>query len=189
MSLRRLSLLAAALAATAVFTGCAVKANTYQPSIANVTVLKGGGAGAVALGEFTVQAGATGGASITLRTTSMTAPETADYAGYLANALKAELDLAKRLDPKADVQISGVLMKNDIAAGGISRNNGEIAARFIVRRGGKVSFDKTERATDEWESSFAAAIAIPKAQQQYPNLVQKLLGALFADADFQTAIR
>lgn len=189
MSFRRIFLLAAALVATAAFTGCAVKANTYQPSIANVTKLKSSGTNAIALGEFTVQSGAIGGASITLRANSMSPPDTADYAGYIANALKAELDMAKRLDPKSDIQISGVLVKNDIAAGGLSTNSGEIQARFVVRRNGKVGFDKTERVTDDWESSFAAAIAIPKAQQQYPNLVQKLLGALYADADFQAAIR
>jgi hypothetical protein len=189
MNLRRLALLAAALVALAASTGCAVKANNYQPSISNVELINKAGSAKLAAGDFTVQAGATGATSITLRTTSMTPPETADYAGYIANALKSELDLAKRLDPKSSIQITGVLLKNDIAAGGMSKNSGEIEARFVVRRDGAVAFDKTKRVTDEWESSFAAAIAIPKAQQQYPVLVQKLLESLYADADFQKALR
>lgn len=188
MDMRRLVLLVAAVGAMLGSTGCAVKANSYQPSIANVSVLNKGSA-KVAVGEFTVQAGAVGGATISLRGNSMTAPDTADYAGYLAAALKTELDMAKRLDPKANIQVSGVLLKNDIAAGGISTNSGEVEARFVVKRDGKVTFDKTKRSADQWESSFAAAIAIPKAQQQYPVLVQKLLAALYADADFQSALR
>jgi hypothetical protein len=189
MNLRRFVLLAAALVALAGTTGCAVKANNYQPSISNVGLLNKSGTAKVAAGDFTVQSGAVGGTTISLRTSSMTPPDTADYAAYLANALKSELDLAKRLDPKASIQVTGTLLKNDIAAGGISKNSGEIEARFVVRREGAVVFDKTKRATDEWESSFAAAIAIPKAQQQYPSLVQKLLEALYSDADFQGALR
>lgn len=33
------------------------------------------------------------------------------------------------------------------------------------------------------------AIAIPKAQQQYPALVQKLLSLLWGDSDFQAALK
>jgi len=41
----------------------------------------------------------------------------------------------------------------------------------------------------EWDSSFAAAIAVPKATQQYPLVVQKLLGSLYSDPAFISAIR
>jgi hypothetical protein len=64
-----------------------------------------------------------------------------------------------------------VLLKNVINAGGMSTNSGEIEAqlRRAPRRAGR--YEKTKRATSEWESSFAGAVAIPKAQQQYPVLV------------------
>jgi hypothetical protein len=178
-----------ALLALASMTGCAVKAVAYQPSIANVTTLKKSGTSAASVGAFSVQSGATGGSTISLRGNSMESPAGGNYAAYLAEALKMELDMAKRLDPKATIEISGVLLKNDVAAGGVSRNSGEIEARFVVKRDGNVRFDKTKRAVDEWDSSFAGAIAIPKAQQQYPVLVQTLLAALYADAEFQAAVR
>lgn len=103
--------------------------------------------------------------------------------------MKTELDLARRLDPKATVEITGVLLKNDISAGGLARNSAEIEARFVVRRDGQVSFDKVMRGATDWESSFLGSIAIPRAQQQYPVLVQLLLQSLYRDAQFQSAIR
>jgi len=41
----------------------------------------------------------------------------------------------------------------------------------------------------EWDSSFAAAIAVPRATQQYPLIVQKLLRELYSDPAFISAIR
>jgi predicted small lipoprotein YifL len=189
VSLRRVLTFASAILALAVMTGCATKAPTYQPSIDNVNALKKAGNAPAAVGAFTVQANAKGGSSISLRAAEMTPPAGGTYAAYLAEALKTELELAQRLGPKASIEISGVLLKNNIDAGGISTNSGEIEAQFSVRRDGKLKFDKTKRATGQWESSFAGAVAIPKAQQQYPLLVQSLLGALYADPEFQAAIR
>jgi len=189
MGLRRLFSVAVAAAALALMTGCATKAPPYQPSIDNVNTLKKTGASVAGVGTFGTQPGAPGATSIQVRASEMTPPAGGAYAQYIEEALKTELELSKRLDPKANVVITGVLLKNVINAGGMSTNNGEIEARFVVRRDGQVRYEKTKRATSEWESSFAGAVAIPKAVQQYPVLVQLLLGQLFADADFQAAIR
>lgn len=170
-------------------TGCAINAPAYQPSIDNVGVLKQAGSATVSLGEFKVQSGAIGATAISLRAASMVPPNGGDYAGYLADALKTELDLARRLDPKAKIEITGVLLKNDISAGGLVRNSGEIEARFVVRRDGQVRFDKVVRGATDWEGSLLGSIAIPRAQQQYPMLVQRLLQSLYNDAQFQSAIR
>lgn len=174
--------------ALVLMTGCASKAPPYQPSIENVAVLKRAGSTPVAVGAFTVQADMKGAASIQLRGSTME-PVAGDYARYLAEALRIDLELARRLDPKASIEVSGVLLKNEIAAGGIVTNSGEIEAQFIVRREGRQVYDKVKRGALQWESSFAGAVAIPKAAQQYPLLVQSLLGQLSADAEFQSAIR
>lgn len=113
----------------------------------------------------------------------------ADYAAYVADALRAELEMAQRLDPKATLEISGLLLKNDLDASGFSKGEAEIQAQFIVRRNGQVQFDKVKSANAEWESSFAGAVAIPRAAQNYPLLVQNLLSTLYADAEFLAAIR
>ncbi len=103
--------------------------------------------------------------------------------------MKAELDLARRLDPNALIEITGALLKNEISADGLARNSGEIEPRFVVRRDGQAKFDKVMRGATEWEGSFLGCIAIPRAQQQYPVLVQRLLQSLYSDAQFQSAIR
>ncbi|WP_395699276.1 hypothetical protein [Aquabacterium sp.] len=169
--------------------GCALQAPRYQPSIDNVEVIKRSQARPVMIGNFSVQAGAVGGSAIGLRGSSMASPVGSDYAAYLADALRQELALAGKLDSKSDIELSGLLTKNDIAAGGFSTNSGEIEARFIVKSGGQVRYDAVKRAELSWESSFVGAIAIPKAQQQYPVVVQQLLKALLEDAQFKSALR
>ena len=151
--------------------GCAMQAPHYQPSIDNVEVLKKSQARPMVLGSFSVQAGATGGSAIGIRGSSMASPVGADYAAYLAEALRQELALAGKLDPKSEIEVSGVLIKNDIAAGGFSTNSGEIEARFLVRSGGQLRYEAVKRAELSWDSSFVGAIAIPKAQQQLTGAV------------------
>jgi hypothetical protein len=188
-AITRAAIVGGLAAAVLAMQGCAVKSGSYQPTIDNVELLKRGNGRAVALGSFTVQAGAQGGASISLRGNPMNPAVGSDYAAYLADALKQELVLAGKLDPKSDLVIAGTLLKNDIAAGGLSTNSGEIEARFVVRSAGAVRYDAVKRADASWESSFAGAVAIPKAQQQYPQLVAQLLNKLMADPQFIAALR
>lgn len=182
-------LLAAVAVACALLSGCAINAPAYQPSIGNVEQLKKSAPAPVNVGSFSVRPGIEGAGSISLRGNPMASPIGGDYAAYLADALRKDLMLAGKLDPKSGIEISGQLLKNDIAAGGFSTNSGEIEARFVVRRDNLERYNVVHRATDTWESSFVGAVAIPKAQQQYPVLVQKLLGLLFGDAQFQAAIK
>jgi hypothetical protein len=189
MSLVAIGRCVAAACVVVVASGCAMYAPAYQPSIDNVETLKKSQARPVMLGAFTVQAGAVGASAIGLRANSMTSSVGSDYAAYLAEALRQELALAGKLDPKSEIAVSGVLIKNDIAAGGASTNSGEIEARFVVKSRDQVRYEAVKRVQLSWESSFVGAIAIPKAQQQYPLLVQKLISALFEDSQFQVAIR
>ena len=177
-----------ALVGVAVLSGCAMTTPSYSPSIDNVEVIKRSAA-PVALGAFTVQSGLSSGASIGLRGNAMNSSVGGDYAAYLAEALRLELSLAGKLDPKSRIVITGLLLKNDIAAGGFSTNSGEIEARFTVTRDGQQRYAKAHRAEMSWESSFVGAVAIPKAVQQYPLMVQKLIGQLLADPEFSAALK
>jgi len=187
LNLRGFSL-AVAASAVALLSGCAIQAPTYTPSLDNSALVKNAPK-SVAVGAFTVTASTVGATSIGLRGSSLESPVGKDYAAYLAEALRKELVLAGKLDEKSKIEISGVLLKNDISAGGFATASGEIEARFIVKNDGQQRYDKVQRAYIGWESSFVGAIAIPKAQQQYTAMVQKLLSELFADAEFQKAIR
>lgn len=169
--------------------GCAIKSPPYQASITNVEALRKAELQPLNVGSFTSQSGATGATSIGLRGAQMESSVGAGFADYLAVALQQELELARLLKAQASTEVSGILLKNDISAGGINTNSGEIEARFMVNRDKKARYDRVKRAEMEWESSFAGAVAVPRAQQQYPLMVQKLLGELFADPAFIEACK
>lgn len=189
MNFPKIIRLVGAMSLVALLQACAIPAGQFNPSLDNVEVLKKSAARSVSLGAFSVRAGMEGANSISLRGNPMSSPTGSDYAAYLADAIKQELVLAGKWDPQSDLAISGTLMKNDIAAGGISTNSGEIEARFVVMRGSERRYEATKRVEASWESSFVGAVAIPKAQQQYPMLVQKLLAQLYADPAFMAALR
>lgn len=119
---------------SAVLVGCAAPAPLYQPSVDNLETLKRTAAPASSVGAFTVKADTAGARSIGLRADSMTSPVGNDFAAYLADALQKELTLAGKWDAASATVVTGQLLKNDIAAGGMVTNSGEIEARFIVRR-------------------------------------------------------
>lgn len=171
----------------ATLTGCGVMTPPYQPSVQTAEALKAAPT-PLAVGAFTVRTGLDGSA-IRLRADTMRSSVGSDYAAYLAEALRKELALASRLDPSSPLEISGVLLKNDISAGGISTNSGEMQATFSVRTGGVVRYERTLDASLMWDSSLFGAIAVGAAQVAYPRLAQKLIGTLVADPAFQAAIR
>jgi len=61
--------------------------------------------------------------------------------------------------------------------------------RFVVKRSGDVRYDKVKTVKSEFPSSFAGAVAIPRAVQEYPIAIQKLLGALYGDRAFIDALK
>lgn len=185
----RNSFLLAAIAVSTVLAGCAGPAPNYSPSINNVEALKKAGSNVtVKTGEIGVTPGMSGANSLSLRANSITSPVGNHYGDYLAAALRQELDMAKLGNPQSGVEISGMLLKNNIDAGGFRTNEGQMEARFLVKSAGQVRFDKVKRIEHQWDSSFAAAVAIPLAANNYPVMVQKLVGSLVNDPDFVKAI-
>lgn len=175
---------AVTVAAAAILVGCAGPAPNYAPSIDNVQTLKTSGIEASNVGSIAVVADLSGGRAMGLRASKMLSPVGANFGDYVTQALRQELELAKLYNPKSDFEISGFLLRNNIDAGGISTNEGQIEARFIVKRSGQIRFDKTKRIDHQWESSFAGAVAIPLAANNYPVMVQKLITALVTDPEF-----
>jgi hypothetical protein len=179
-----------AVSVSALLVGCAGPAPNYSPSIDNVeTLKKAGSVVSVKTGEIGVAPGMKGANSISLRANSIVSPVGAHYGDYLAAALRQELDMAKLNNPQSGVEISGTLLKNNIDAGGLSTNQGQMEARFLVMSAGQVRFNKVKRIEHQWESAFAGAVAIPLAANNYPVMVQKLVRSLVTDPDFIKAIR
>ena len=112
-----------------------------------------------------------------------------DYGDYLTAALRQELDLAGVFSTQSQLEVSGSLITNTINAAGFSINDAQIEAQFVVKRNGRVVYDQRKKTDMKWESSFAGAVAIPLAMNNYPLLVQKLIGQLFADPEFLRAVK
>lgn len=178
-----------ALAVTVLSTGCAMVAPQYSASINNVQVLKDSGNYTAKVGEFTAGKDKAYANPISIRGSTLASPYGDSYANYVAEALKQELSLAKKLSPDADMEILGTVLKNDIDATGASIGWAEIEARFIMKRSGQVRYDQVKSVRHEFPSSFAGAVAIPKAVQEYPVAVQKLLNQLYTDKVFIEALK
>lgn len=191
MASKRPIFLALPLAALACIflVGCAGPAPNYTPSVDNVERLKKTSSSEVKVGTFATKPGMQSADAISLRASSMVSPVGKNYGDYLAAALRSELELAKLHAPNSPVEVSGTLLHNNINAGGIQTNDGQLEAQFVVKKGEEVRYDKVKKITRQWEGAFAGAVAIPQAANNYPLMVQDLLGALFADPDFVASLK
>ncbi|CAN7157645.1 hypothetical protein [Acidovorax delafieldii] len=169
--------------------GCAGPAPNYTPSVDNVERLKKTASSEMKVGTFATKPGMQSADAISLRASSMVSPVGKNYGDYLAAALRSELELAKLHAPNSPVEVSGTLLQNNINAGGIQTNDGQLEAQFVVKKGEEVRYDKVKKITRQWEGAFAGAVAIPQAANNYPLMVQDLLGALFADPDFVASLK
>lgn len=179
---------ALALSCATMLCACSVTAPPYSASIDNVEKLKAVGDHKAAVGKFEATAGLKTATVIALRTTSMSSPYNDSYSQYLAEALKQDLSLAGKLSPDSPLQVTGTLLDNDVDAG-IGTGTGTIKARFVVKDGEQVRYDQVKSANTEWPSNFVAAVAIPRAAEAYPKLVQKLLASLLDDEAFLNALQ
>ncbi|MBN3856225.1 MULTISPECIES: hypothetical protein [unclassified Paraburkholderia] len=167
---------------------CSVVATPYSPSVENIQSLKTAAPVQARIGDFSSQDGSNNHYPVQLRADRMRSPVGNSFAAYLSNAVAQELTIAGALSPNASVELDGVLLENNVDVG-VGTGVGTISARFIVKRDGTVRYEQVKSARGEWDSSFAAMIAVPRATQQYPLVVQKLLGELYADPAFINAIR
>lgn len=187
--MQRTVLVAFAIALAVFGGGCSMVAPQYSASMENVQTLKNAGGVSGRVGTFTSVPGPGNPDTIGLRASSMVSPYGGSYANYLAEAIKQELGMAGKLGAGTDIEVSGILLKNDMNIGSFTTGYGDIEARFVVKKGDRVSYDQVKTAHTEWESSFVGAVAIPRGQQEYPRLVQTLLRELYADAAFLQALR
>ena len=121
-----------------------------------------------------------------LRGSSMQ-PSNGSFALQLRDELVAELKAAGLYDTASKNLIEGQLTDSMVDAA-IGTGKGRLAARFSVKRDGKLVFDKELAAEASWESSFVGATAIPMAINQYGALYKSLIGKLIDDADFRAAL-
>jgi hypothetical protein len=172
--------------ATIFSSGCSLVAPKYTASFTNLQELKKAGDIQPKVGPFT---GEIANKSINLRGSSLSSPYSGSYANYLSEALVQELTLAGKLKPNSNIEISGKLLQNNLLTGVTGMGQGVIQAQFVVKKDGVVKYDQVKTANTEWPTSFVGAVAIPRAQQEYPNLVQALLLQLYRDKSFLDALK
>ena len=190
MSIRKAGLAVVTVLVATVATGCSLAAPKYNAKFENVQTLRDAELGNAKVGDFVPDPAAKQDVNrLTIRGSSYVSPYNGSFVAYLQEAIRQELYDARLLEPNAAIEISGLLMRNELDGSGINVGIAEIEARFVVRRDGQVRFDKVKSARHEWESAFAGATAIPRAQQQYPTVVEKLLTTLYSDPDFLSALK
>ena len=169
--------------------GCSSIAPKYNTDFNNIAPLRREKVSAARVGSIAKDPAATADVdALTIRGGRYVSPN-GSYTAYLEEALKQELDDARLFDPQSQIEVSAILLRNSLNAAGPATGAAEIEARFFVRNAGVVKYDKVKAAKHTWPSSFVGAVAVPKAQQNYPIVVQKLLGLLFGDPEFISALK
>lgn len=168
--------------------GCTTVAPNYQPSMENVGALRNQRPAQVKLGDF-VAADKDKVNNLTIRGGSFVSPYGESYVQYLREALRQELMMAGLLSDGGSVEVSGNLLKNEFDASGVNLGYAVMEAQLTVKKDGAVRYAKTKSVRHEWESAFAAMIAVPRAHQNYAITVQKLLSSFYADTEFQQALK
>ncbi len=125
--------------------------------------------------------------SINIRGSTMSPPGKR-FSTYLREVLIAELRAIGREDPASRTILSAELIENR-ARENFKNGGGIERARFHVMRDGVAVYDKVITAEVDWPSSFVGAIAIMNAFRAHSSLSNQLVAKLFADPDFQRAVK
>lgn len=174
-------------AALLALSGCAVVAPNYLPTNDNVRTLQALPGGKVAVGQFTAKDKSL--ESLSIRGSIYNSPYNGSFAEYLRAALRAELETSGKLAEVSPLVITGQLLENSVNGASISTGTAKISARIVVTQSGAKTFDKIVIGTSQWDSSIIGVVAVPEARRNYIDTVRKLLANLFADRDFQAALR
>jgi len=170
-------------------TGCSsLIAPPYSPEYRALDQLKQQPIGKVAVGPVQPTDTAAAVNRISLRASSLVSPK-GTFSRYLEDALIQDLTEISAYDPNSGLRIDATLRRNDIDIGGFSTGTGQMDVDFTISRGATVILKKSYQASTRFDSSFAGAVAIPKGQLEYANLVRSLLSQVYADPDFINALR
>jgi len=169
--------------------GCAtLVAPTYSPSYETLDQLKKTNVQHLSIGSVQPTDPNAKANHITLRGSSLNSPS-GTFAKYLENALISDLTEMGFYDATSLTRIDATILKNDIDVSGLSTGSGIMEVNLKLTKSGSVFFEKPYTATTQFESSFAGAVAIPKGQIEYPNLVRALLQKIYTDPAFVEAIK
>jgi hypothetical protein len=169
--------------------GCSTVAPTYNGSRQNIEAINSIGDFKLAVDRFTDSDSPDNKKQLSMRGSTATSPYGATYSSYIESAIRQDLSISGRYSDSSKNRVSGVLLKNDVDASGFSTGTGICEVEFSLINNANVLYRKKIVQNHQWESSFAGAVAIPKATNEYPVMVERLLNKLFSDNDFIKAVR
>jgi hypothetical protein len=172
-----------------VVTGCSTVAPGYNGSRQNIEAINSIGDFKIAVDRFTDFENPDNKKQLSMRGNTATSPYGTTFASYIESAVRQDLSISGKFLDSSKNRISGVLLKNDVDASGFSTGTGICEVEFSLVNNSSVLFKKRIIQNHQWESSFAGAVAIPKATNEYPVMVEKLLNKLFTDNDFIAAVK
>lgn len=169
--------------------GCAtLVAPSYSPSYESIDNLKKMDLGKVSVAQVEPHDPNALANHITLRGSKLNAQE-GTFALYLEKAIRSDLIEMGFFDPASSTRLDAVIIKNDIDISGFSKGLGTMEVKLTIHKSGSIVFEKLYSANTQFESSFAGAVAIPKGQSEYPNLVRELLQKIYSDSAFIGAVK
>lgn len=114
-------------------------------------------------------------------------PAGTSWAGYLGETLTAQLNAGGKLDEQSPIRIEGELVEN-LRGENFSTGRATIAARFRVRRGDELLYDKLLEQRSDWDSNYFGFVAYEAALRHYSALYPKLIERLLKDPEFRKAV-
>lgn len=186
---RWLRLVSAACALVSLTACGTVQMGAPQASLEGIQAVRAAKIEPVAVGHFSPAPGLPRGfdSSVGVRAITLV-PSHGSFAGYLQETLEAELSGAGIVDPSAKLSLGGSLTDRRLDPS-IGTGHGRLAARFVLKSGESVVYDKEQVVTSSWDSSFIGAVAIPAAINEFTVLFRQLVLALLNDPDFLSAAK
>jgi hypothetical protein len=173
----------------ALVSGCAsFTAPTYSPNYETIDSLKKINLEKMSVGEGEPRDQSASVNKITLRGARLTSPS-GTFAKYLENAIRSDLAEMGLYDPTSTTRVDVTLLQNDIDVSGFSTGYGVMEVKVSINKKGALAFERVYMANTQFESSFAGAVAVPKGQNEYPNLVRALLQQVYVDPAFIETVR
>lgn len=168
---------------------CTLNAPRYDAGLANTMTLRHAGIQPLAVGQISSpKASGVNVEHLTIRGSTYASP-TGSFKSYIRDALIEELARAEILDDKSHLRLDGILLRNELNGANMSTGYADIEMEFIVKRNEETLFDKKIVGREEWPSSFVGAVAIPRAANNYPLAIRRLVSNLIADDEFISAVR
>ncbi|MDA9579714.1 hypothetical protein N9S00_00750 [Luminiphilus sp.] len=167
------------------FAGCTMTGATYESQLYNVREIENSLRASLAVGEFTRSESEKVVDPWSFRgATKVASPVGDGYHDLIAKGIEDDLMLARRLDSKSNLVLTGDLTEHLVDASSMSTGEGVVGMTFTLSDSGKVVYLKPVRIVHEWDSSFLGQTAANNAMRAHVEMIERLIASLFQDREF-----